>query len=159
MDDNRDDLLQPSLGGRLRPPEAPYSVQTTFLTGFFGGPFAALAILALNSQRLERLSRDFVVWFALAVVVLAGMAFLSKSEPGAAVMAWVNTQFGASRGMHFVLRLVALAIVGLGYLMHRREQRSTDLLGLERPHGLGPGLACIVAGAIASIFLMGAFPR
>jgi peptidoglycan hydrolase-like protein with peptidoglycan-binding domain len=81
----REDLLQPTLTGAA-PAAAPYSVQTTFLTGFFGGPFAALAILAMNSFRLRRLARDALVWGALLVLLaMGGTSYRQRisSGPGA----------------------------------------------------------------------------
>src|SRR5262249_39204793 len=68
----RDELLRPSLGDAVAA-RAPYSVRTTFLTAFFGGPLAALAIIVLNSVRLRRWLPDLPV---LGVVLAGFIAFV-----------------------------------------------------------------------------------
>jgi hypothetical protein len=145
----REDLLQPTLTGAA-PAAAPYSVQTTFLTGFFGGPFAALAILAMNSFRLRRLARDALVWGALLVLLAMGGWLLFHSAAGADVRSWFTDQFGR-RAARFSGQALGLAIVGVGYLLHRREQVNADLMGLARPNGWVGGLGCIVIGMAVSV--------
>jgi hypothetical protein len=145
----REDLLQPTLTGTA-PAAAPYSVQTTFLTGFFGGPFAALAILALNSFRLRRVARDALVWSALLAALGIGGWLLFHSAAGADVRSWFADQFGR-RAASFAGHALGLMIVGVGYLFHRREQVSADLMGLARPNGWIGGVGCIVIGLALSI--------
>jgi hypothetical protein len=145
----REDLLRPTLTGTART-APPYSVQTTFLTGFFGGPFAALAILAINSFRLRRISRDAIVWSALLVMLAVGGWLLFHSVAGADVRAWFTDQFG-SRAARFAGQALGLAVVGVGYLLHRREQVNADLMGLTRPNGWIGGIGCIVIGMVVSV--------
>ena len=149
MSGPREDLLQPTLTGTA-PAAAPYSVQTTFLTGFFGGPFAALGILAMNSFRLRRVSRDALIWSALLVAIAIGGWLLFHSAAGADVRSWFTDQFG-HRAASFAGHALGLAIVGVGYLLHRREQVNTDLMGLTRPNGWIGGIGCIVIGMALSI--------
>jgi hypothetical protein len=146
----REDLLQPTLTAGVAQATAPYSVQTTFLTGFFGGPFAALAILAVNSFRLRRVSRDALVLGALLLLLAIGGWLLFHSVAGAEVRAWFTEQFGR-RAARFSGQALGLAIVGVGYLLHRREQVNADLMGLTRPNGWIGGIACILVGTAASI--------
>ena len=141
--------MQPTLTGTA-PAAAPYSVQTTFLTGFFGGPFAALAILAMNSFRLRRVSRDALVWGALLVALAIGGWLLFHSAAGAELRSWSTSQFG-SRAGGLSGRALGLAIVGVGYLLHRREQVNADLMGLKRPNGWIGGIGCIVIGMAVSV--------
>lgn len=145
MNSSRESLLQPSLGDADPPPAAPYSVQTSFLSGFFGGPFAAIGMLAINSFRLRRVARDTPVWIAILASVLIGAWALYHTAPGADALARFNEQFGAG-SLRYAYRIIALLIVGMGYLLHRREQRNSDLLGLPRPNGWIPGIICTVGG-------------
>ena len=145
MSTHRDDLLQPTLT-RDTQALAPYSVQTTFLTGFFGGPFAALAILATNSVRLRRVSRDAAVLGTILVGVVAGGWLLFHSAAGADVRSWFVEQFGATAA-RFSRQGIGLVIVGIGYLLHRKEQVGADLAGLTRPNGWVAGLLCAILGA------------
>lgn len=145
----REDLLQPSLTGNARA-AAPYSVQTTFLTGFFGGPFGALAICATNSVRLRRVSKDVAVWVVLLAALAVGGWLLFHSTTGADVRGWFTEQFGG-RATRFSGQLTGLAVVGIGYLLHRKEQVNADLMGLTRPNGWIGGVACIVFGMALSI--------
>src|SRR5262245_61137626 len=68
---SREELLRPSLKD-VAVASAPYSVQTVFLTSFLGGPFAAIAILGVNSWRLQRLKQDLLP-LALMFVAAAGL--------------------------------------------------------------------------------------
>jgi hypothetical protein len=149
MSTHRDDLLQPTLT-RETQALAPYSVQTTFLTGFFGGPFAALAILATNSVRLRRVSRDAAVLGTILVGVVAGGWLLFHSAAGADVRSWFVEQFGATAA-RFSRQGIGLVIVGIGYLLHRKEQVGADLAGLTRPNGWVAGLLCAILGAMLFI--------
>jgi hypothetical protein len=145
----REDLLRPTLTGNARA-AAPYSVQTTFLTGFFGGPFGALAICATNSVRLRRVSKDVAVWVVLLAALALGGWLLFHSTAGADVRSWFTDQFGA-RAARFSGQASGLAIVGIGYLLHRKEQVNADLMGLTRPNGWIGGVLCIVFGIMLSV--------
>jgi hypothetical protein len=145
----REDLLQPTLTGNARA-AAPYSVQTTFLTGFFGGPFGALAICATNSVRLRRVSKDVAVWVVLLAALALGGWLLFHSTAGADVRSWFTDQFGG-RAARFSGQASGLAIVGIGYLLHRKEQVNADLMGLTRPNGWIGGALCIVFGIMLSV--------
>jgi hypothetical protein len=142
----REDLLQPTLT-RESQTLAPYSVQTTFLTGFFGGPFAALAILATNSVRLRRVSRDAAVLGTILLAVVLGGWWLFHSAAGADVRSWFVEQFGTTAA-RFSRQGVGLVIVGIGYVLHRKEQVGADLAALARPNGWVAGLACGIFGAM-----------
>jgi hypothetical protein len=139
---SREELLRPSLADDSPPAAAPYSVQTTFLSGFFGGPFAAAALFAVNAVRMKRVARDAPVCVAMLAAIVGGWWLLQHTDAGAAVQAWLSAQLGRT-GPRFGYRIAALVFVGIGYLVHRREQRTATLAGLDRPNGLIAGLLCI----------------
>jgi len=148
MNASREGLLQPTLGADARPAAAPYSVQATFFTGFFGGPFAAIALVAVNSSRLRRLSRDWPVLAACLIAAIFMGWVIHGSAPAVSPMRdWLSSVMGQNSA-RYAHRLVALIIVGVGYLLHRREQRNTDVLGLSRPNGWIAGGLCIL-GSLA----------
>lgn len=147
MAERTDDLLRPTLGG-ARLAKAPYSTTTMFLTAFFGGVFAAIAIVAVNAVRLERWRRDAVVLGLAAALYVAFLLALAWTEWGAAFRAEL-TAFAGARGLSYLSRALAIGVFGLGYVLHRTEQRSADLMGLERPNGWIAGIACIVGGGLA----------
>lgn len=149
---SREALLQPTLSENS-PTAAPYSIQATFFTGFFGGPLAALAILALSSLRLRRLARDALVYLALLLLTVVGSWALYKTAAGAAVRDWLGAHLGTSY-LRYTFRFVALIIVGLGYLLHRREHRNADLVGLARPNGWIAGIFCIFLGILFHVGLL-----
>jgi hypothetical protein len=153
----REDLLQPTLT-RESQTLAPYSVQTTFLSGFFGGPFAALAILATNSVRLRRVSRDAAVLGTILLAVVFGGWLLFHSAAGTDVRGWFVEQFGVTAA-RFSRQGVGLIIVGIGYMLHRKEQVGADLAGLARPNGWFAGLPCAILGAILFTFFVRAVVR
>ena len=159
MSFSRDELLRPSLTD-TDVAKAPYSVQTVFLTAFLGGPFAALAITAVNSMRLRRLVRDLTpLGIALALFVGFNLV-LAWTEWGAGFRAGVREIAGPG-ALSYVYRLIAFMLFGLSYALHRKEQRSAQFMGLERPNGLIAGIACVVGGiavqvALAAVLFPGA---
>lgn len=149
MNQSREQLLQPTLGQDAPPSAAPYSIQSTLFTGIFGGPFAALALIGLNSSRLQRLGRDVPALAACFLAVVLTAWILHGPGVGAAlpVREWLASALGKGRST-YIYRLLSLLIVGVGYLLHRREQRNTDLLGLSRPNGWIGGTVCVLIGAV-----------
>lgn len=149
MSFTRDELLRPSLdGGAVA--KAPYSVRTTFLTAFFGGPLAAIAITAVNSVRLQRWMRDLAPLGAALIVYVAFMLVLVLTDWGVGFRAGLN-EIAGPRGASYFDRLIGLALFGMGYMLHRREQRSSDLMDLTRPNGWIAGLACIALGLVLMV--------
>lgn len=145
---SRDELLRPSLKG-VTVAKAPYSVQTMFLTSFFGGPFAAIAIIGVNSVRLQRLPQDLL---PLGLALAAAVGFLGALHLagwGADLREYL-TALAGPRALSYVSRVIGLIIFGMGYALHRAEQRSADFMGLDRPNGWIGGIACILAGTAAA---------
>jgi hypothetical protein len=142
----RGDLLQPSLGHEGQAPRAaPYSTTTGFVSSFIGGPFAALIISALNVHRCGRWRAD-APW--LAVVVLLALAWSAWLPSTAFYASWHASVVGAlgRSGWRYAGQVVALALYGLMYWRHRREDRAADLFSLKRPNGWLAGLLAILAG-------------
>jgi hypothetical protein len=100
--------------------------------------------------RLRRVSKDAAVWVALLAALALGGWLLFHSSAGADVRGWFTEQLGG-RAARFSGQLSGLAIVGIGYLLHRKEQVNADLVGLTRPNGWIAGVACIVLGMALSI--------
>ena len=149
MSASREELLRPTLSEHTQT-AAPYSIQATFFSGFFGGPFAALAIVGWSAARLRRLPRDLpILGLLLALVLFAGWAW-HATDAGLALQAAFAEKFG-SGSVRFAYRLTGLLIVGAGYLLHRREQRNAELVGMKRPNGWIGGIACIVIGSAATL--------
>lgn len=140
---SRDELLQPSIHETVVA-KAPYSNSTAFLTAFIGGPFAIIGLTALNSLRTLRLKRDLVFLIAALALTLI-----------------LASALGLAGGL-LPLRLFALALFGLGNRLQRREHRTADLMGMERPNGWIGGFACIIAGNalfFAYLFLMSSLAK
>jgi hypothetical protein len=91
---------------------------------------------------MKRVARDAPVWIAMLAAIAGGWWLLNHTDAGAGVQAWLSGQLGRS-GARFGYRIAALVLVGIGYLVHRREQRAATLAGLDRPNGLIAGLLCI----------------
>jgi hypothetical protein len=139
--DLRDDLLTPSLGDAVMV-LAPYSERAVFMTGFFGGPASAIAMIAINSYRLRRLRRDALILAGLSLAVVALVYWLGATASGAQVAAMAGST--ARSGTRFLVQAAGLLMVGAGYLMHRREQRNAQLMGLPRPNGWGAAIPCVL---------------
>lgn len=156
MHPNRPDLLRPSLTPDARINSAPYSLQTGFLSAFFGGPMAAWGMSMLNAWRLGQLRRH-AAWLTLMGLAGIGLIwFLTASAAGAQWLTVAARWLGPNAG-HYTERLGALLLFAAGGFLHRREQRSADLFGLQRPNGWIAGVALIVGGYVASVLLAAAF--
>ncbi len=72
---NIDDLLTPTLSPDAGQAPAIYSLTASALTAFFGGPFAVIALTAINSWRLDHVRRDIPI-LSLLVTATIGVLFL-----------------------------------------------------------------------------------
>jgi hypothetical protein len=151
-DSSRDELLQPVLRDTSSISAAPYSVQALFLTAFFGGPLAAVAMLATNSYRLRRAYKDLPMLLLGAAIFLVSAWIIYRTGAGVVLRDWLTQTLG-QRGIQLFFRLEALAIAGGGYLLHRQEQRTSDLLGLKRPNGWIGGLASLALGIVLQVLI------
>ena len=138
------DLLSPTLDADQH--STIYSVGALAAAAFFGGGFAVCVMGILNSQRLRRLSREWL-WVLLALacsvaaLVLAIHFFgLEDSQSGREVRM-------ANRGTGF-------ALVGLFYWVHRREYRSMTATGVTPPKPWVPVIAAALVGFAATAGLM-----
>lgn len=155
MSISRQDLLQPSLTDRARLASAPYSLQTGGLAAFFGGPFAAALMLAINAKRVGRLKRDALWAVAMALLFVGWLFFVYRTAPGLALQAQLVGLLGRN-ALGVLARLLALLAFLVAAYLHRREQRSADLFGLKRPNGLWLGIALIVLGEVLSMAVIAA---
>ena len=140
MTERLSELLRPSLSGGATLARAPYSVTMGFLTAFFGGFFAAVAVIAVNSARLRRLRRDLPIVLSALAAYLALLFVLVATGWGAGLDGNMNKPAGV------LVRAVSLATFGIGYVMHRTEQRAADLMGLDRPGPWLVGIGCGLGG-------------
>lgn len=137
------DLLQPSLTGARAEPVSLYSLHAAFFTSFFGGPFAALAIFGINSQRLGRLGRDVPLYAACAVVFFLLLWWQHRLGGNELLV----ERFGRS-GPQFVFRLAGLACFAAGWLAHRSYHRNAAVMGLSPPRGFVTGVVCVAIGVV-----------
>jgi hypothetical protein len=145
-------LLRPSLVAGAAGVRAPYSLQMGMLASFFGGPFAALAVVLINALRLQRLRAEALPLALLAGAALAVEAWLLLDPtPSRALAGLLST--GVSAALRLALRALSLAVFVAGLLLHRQRQRAADLMGLDRPRGFLPGLGLIVGGLVLQALL------
>ena len=135
----RESLLTPSLSPSAAPTANLYSVQSSFVLAFFGGPFAIILYSALNSWKLRR-PLD-------ALVYLAGMAlavsYLVAVWTAYAPMVQLVNVIGRSAA-EALWRALALALMGVVYLLHRKQHRSAALFAGQTPSPWVPAIACAV---------------
>lgn len=146
------ELLQPSLSAHGQVKAAPYSQQTSLLSAFFGGPMAITLLFAIDARRLGRLPRD-AVWIVLMLAAYGGWLLVAYASPAATTVQAFLVELVGQRGPEIAERLIALLLFALAFGLHRAEQRSADLFGLERPAGLGIGIALVIGGLLASLAL------
>jgi hypothetical protein len=138
---DRNELLQPSLGSDASPASSIYSATTGYVAAFFGGPIGGAAVALTNSWRLKRLGKDW----PLALVAIALTVGTAWWEQRAGGLAWLDSHFGRS-GQRFAVRIVGLAMFGIIYLIHRRYYRNMVMMGIKPPAGWGVGIAAVIVG-------------
>jgi hypothetical protein len=150
----REDLLQPSLTSESAI-AAPPSTQAMFLTSFFGGPGAAVAIIAIGSYRLRRLGRDLPVLLALLIAPLGLIAWVRIAPTAQALRNWIESSIGNS-GYTYLYRAMGLLCFGIGYWLHLQAHRNSELMGLKPPNGWLVGLPCLIAGYAFMVLVLSA---
>jgi hypothetical protein len=144
MNDNINDLLQPSLDSEAGRETSIYSTTTGYMSAFFGGPLAAAGIALMNSHRLKRLGTDWPLSL-LALALTVGILWWEVRGGG---QSWLIAHLGR-RGPSLVTSFAGLIAFGVIYAVHRKYYRNMELLGLKAPSGWIPGIAAIVLGSAA----------
>ncbi|OJH39969.1 hypothetical protein BON30_12885 [Cystobacter ferrugineus] len=149
-------LLQPTLT-EASPPRALLSERATFFTSFFGGPWAALYVMAANFRRLGRLDRAMP---ALAVAALLGVvalmvSFVTIVRPELTAE-WIPSDVRSTVMVRRSNNLLGMLAWGVCYLPMRAHFRAADMsdLGYARPWGtVVPALlvAMLVHGAVVGL--------
>ncbi|QRN99494.1 hypothetical protein JRI60_10945 [Archangium violaceum] len=149
-------LLQPTLT-ESAPQQALLSQRATFLTAFFGGPWAALYVMAANFRRLGRLDRAMPVLAAAALlgVVALVVSFVTIARPDLAAE-WMPSGVRSSLMVRRGNNLLGMLAWGACYLPMRAHFRAADMssLGYARPWGtVVPALlvAMLVHGAVVGL--------
>jgi hypothetical protein len=136
-----DELLKPTLEAGDGQQRAIYSTTAGYMTAFFGGPFAAIALTTLNSMRLKRLAAD--AWLLLGATLLSVLVTILLYRP----QLLGQPDFALSDNMlRLLLRAYALGVFGAGYYVHKRYYRNMEVMGLQPPQAWAAGLGCIVVG-------------
>ena len=133
----RESLLTPSLSPSAAPTANLYSVQSSFVLAFFGGPFAIILYSALNSWKLRRPLDALVYLVGMALAVFYLVAVWTAYAP---LVQLVNV-IGSSAA-EALWRALALALMGLVYLLHRKHHRSAALFAGTTPSPWIPAIAC-----------------
>jgi hypothetical protein len=153
-----EELLRPTLGtGAAARPL--YSPRASFFVAFFGGPVAAILFAALNSFRLRRLPRDLPIYGVGLAVFVATVVWLLGTESGAALLDWIRAGEAERRGLRLSQRMLALAFWGAFHLRHRAFQRNAELMGVAAPSPWVAGVACVLAGGVATVAVTAAVLR
>ncbi|NHZ62409.1 hypothetical protein [Massilia genomosp. 1] len=135
----RESLLTPSLSPSAAPAAKLYSLQSSFVLAFFGGPFAIILYSALNSWKLRRPLDALVYLAGLALAVTYLAAMLTRYAPLVSLIDVIGNSAGEA-----LWRALALALTGIVYLLHRKQHRSAALFGATSPSPWIPAIACAV---------------
>ncbi|NHZ87863.1 hypothetical protein F2P45_02280 [Massilia sp. CCM 8733] len=133
----RESLLTPSLSPSAAPAANLYSVQSSFVLAFFGGPFAIILYSALNSWKLRRPLDALLYVAGLALAVSYLVAFMTGYAPLARLIDLIGGSAADA-----LWRALALALMGIVYLMHRKQHRSAALFASTTPSPWIPAIAC-----------------
>jgi hypothetical protein len=145
-----DELLRPSLtAGAAGETAAIYSPTALFLSAFFAGPFAAIAVASLNARRSGRTRRDLpYLSLALAAsVVLLVVLF----RPGAD---WSVADLSPERSARLFWRAFALLLALCVYLLHRRNYRTMAMVGMDPPKPWPQVILCCVLGVMLQVAIV-----
>lgn len=153
-DSARESLLRPSLGAEQSQRLPPYSNRAQFLSGFFGGPPAALALWGVNAYRLRRLKRD-AIWLVLGTLAWISVSGLVSAH---CTLALCQTLQEWQLSPRLVLRCLALLLVLPAITLYRKEQAASRLMGQKTPDGTWLALGLIAGGIVVQIALTMALP-
>jgi hypothetical protein len=142
-------LLTPSLSSRNAPAATLYSVRSSFLLAFFGGPLAIILYSALNSVRLRRPLDALAYLAALALVAGLYIALLERAAPLLALGRLIGRN-----AFSVISTCMALLLMGAFYLMHRKQHRANQLFGADAPSPWIPAILC-AAIAYGADYLLG----
>ena len=133
------DLFEPVLGKQAKEPI--YSVGALMAAAFFGGAIAVFIVGIANMVRLKAQALSYVgliLGFGVTVSLSYGLPVVFELE---------------ARSNSVLIRIGGFALMGLLYLMHRREYRSMQLMGTDAPSPyLIVIVACIVANTVPILF-------
>lgn len=142
-------LLQPSLSQAASAPF--FSARATFFVAFFGGPFAACLIHALNARTMGRLRQDA---FPLALAMIAAVAVLLVSILGVqGHLEWFPQVLTGRQGARFAIRFLGLAVWGAFYLLHRPLHRAAQLNDSPHRSPWIAGIGCVFAAAMLHLVI------
>ncbi|WNG17056.1 hypothetical protein [Cystobacter fuscus] len=151
-------LLQPTLT-ESAPPRALLSERATFFSAFFGGPWAALYMMAANFRRLGRLERAMPVLAAAALLGVAALVitFVTIARPELAAE-WTPSDMRSTWMARRSNNLLGMLAWGVCYLPMRAHFRAADMsdLGYARPWGtVVPAMlfAMLVHGVVVGLAL------
>lgn len=139
----RDDLLTPSLSNTARTVGL-YSLRSSLLLGFFGGPLPLVLYWSLNSCRLKRPLDAIAYLLAIAGFAALVYAYYSGATPEFAQ--WTRRYLGGAGTLRTVLQAYAMTLWAGFYLMHRKQYRSMGLFGVAPPSPWIALVACFVLG-------------
>ena len=149
----KDDLLRPSIASEIVP-LTPYSVTAMFFMGFLGGPLAVIALTTINSKRLQRWRRDLLALSLTTIGFFAFLVALFSTQAGLDFRTFVDDLAGGGGGLRIFIRILGLVFFGMSFLLHRKEQRTADLMGMKRPNPWLIGIACIIGAAVIQFILV-----
>lgn len=135
-------LLRPSLQDD-RPVIGLYSPTWSLLPGFFLGPFPVILYSAINSYRLRR-PLDAIIYL-LAIAGAIGLMAAAITQPVPEAVQWFKEATGRRDVAYTMLRVYALLLWGVFYLMHRPQHRSSNMMA-TLPSAWIPCLAASVLG-------------
>lgn len=139
----RELLLTPSLSEQGRAVGL-YSLNTSLLLGFLGGPLPLVLYSALNSYRLKRTGEYLV--YLLAVLGYVGLMSACILGTGIGVPQALYDFLGGSGGARVVSQVYAMLLWASFYLMHKRQHRSMSLFGVPAPSPWIALVACFALG-------------
>jgi hypothetical protein len=140
------DLLEPSLQ-EPGPATRIYSIRSSFLVAFLGGPFAITLFSALNSRRLGRLPRD-LPFYAIGLLATVLVIAWIWPENGARSFVEFAEQRRADPMLRYGARAVGLVLFGYFSWMHRVAHRSVKLVGDQYAKPWLPAIACMLIGGV-----------
>jgi hypothetical protein len=146
---NIDDLLTPTLSPGAGQAPSIYSLTASVLTAFFGGPFAVIALTAVNSWRLDQVRRDIPILSLLATATI-GVLFLLVRADHVPLMPFVELPDDRA----LLIKAWALAIFGMCALLHQRFQRNMSFSATPRPNPWPAGIGCVLIGIVMTRFVI-----
>jgi hypothetical protein len=147
------DLLKPELA-EAGPNRSLYSPTALFLTAFWGGPLAVMALSALNSKRMVRLKKDAPCYIVFPAVLFTFYYFAITVPDGVHGLSWLDEYRRSHPFYKHGPKALALIFWAVSHALHKKQHKAMQLLNIKPKSPWLAAVAASLLGGFASFCMV-----